>query len=154
MKRLIILLALASLAMSIRTFSSVVAWSSDGDAFLVQSDAQGPEGGGSHAYYLITTKPAAITKALLSSDFSPGGSSHPQTVSARACREAATRLQTALGDRFPGVTVRPGKCDGKERTAVVAIAKALSSGKLKVEVNETTARILEPADAALIWNLR
>jgi hypothetical protein len=154
MKRLIVLLALASLGMSIQHASSVVAWSSDGDAFLVQADAHGPEGGGSLAYYLITTKPAALTKALLSSDFSPGDGSRPQTISAGACREAAKGLQSALGARFPGVTVRSDKCDGKQRSSVVAIVKALSSGKLKVETDESTVRIVEPADVARTWTLR
>jgi hypothetical protein len=154
MKRRIVLLALASLAMGIRTFSSVVAWSRDGDAFLVQADQSGPEGGGSLAYYLITTRPAAMTRALVSSTFSPGGPTRPQTVTAAACREAATRLQAAFGDRFPGVTVQPDKCDAKERQGVVAVVKALASGKLKVEVDESTVRIVAPVEVARTWTLR
>ena len=40
------------------------------------------------------------------------------------------------------------------RSSVVSIVKALSSGKLKVEVDEGTVRIVEPADAARTWTLR
>ena len=143
----------SALAMSIRGDASVVAWSKDGSAFLVEKQLHGPEGGGAVIYYFVGTRPQELVAAKLSSDFGDGGGGRPQTVKTPQCRDAAQRLARALGDRFPGVTVSPDRCAERHRDGVVTVEKPLTKGALQVEVTRGKARIVAPPEARRDWIL-
>ena len=68
-------------ALRITTNVSLLAWSVDGEAALLMQHRHGPEGGGSRTYLLVRAKPPGVVRAVVSSDFSPGDGSTPQTVS-------------------------------------------------------------------------
>jgi len=109
-------------AMSIRTNRKQLARSPDG-ATLYEIRADGPEGGGSLTYRVQGKAPRSAIDFLVSSDFSPGGPSQPQTVSAEVCRQRVTALGTEIAKRkIPGVTVHPEACASADRDGVVTVA--------------------------------
>jgi len=116
----VVVVSTAAMAMSIRSSTSVLAWSKDGDAALLAVDEDGPEGGGSLRYVLISAGEPTRTEALVSSDFSPGGPSRPQRVSEAACREAVTALGKAMGGRFDGVALEVSGCGAHRQVVTVS----------------------------------
>lgn len=113
-------MATVALAMHITYRADVLAWSSDGLSALVEFSADGPEGGGSSGYGVMTCA-GVQGRVTVSSDFSPGGPSTPQTISAQACREAVKKLGEALKvSGFKNVTVDPSSC-ARERGGLVRV---------------------------------
>jgi hypothetical protein len=109
--------------MGIRKSVRTLARSSTGDV-LVEVREYGPERGGALTYRFVA-KPAAVVDFLVSSNFSPGGPSRPQRVSAAECTERVTALGEALAKhQFPGVTVHPDRCQTPSRDGLVVIAKS------------------------------
>jgi hypothetical protein len=112
-----------ALAMSIETNRTKLARSPDG-ATLYEIRAHGPEGGGSLAYRVQGKAKKDTLDFLVSSDFSPGGTEQPQTVSADECRQRVTALGTEIAKRkIPGVTVHPDACASENRNGVVTVAQ-------------------------------
>jgi hypothetical protein len=112
-----------ALALSIRTNRTQLARSPDG-VTLYEVRADGPEGGGSLTYRVQGKGPRSAIAFLVSSDFSPGDGSQPQTVSAEACRQRVTALGAEIAKRkIPGVTVHPDACAAADRNGVVTVAK-------------------------------
>jgi hypothetical protein len=110
----------AALAMSIRTTRTPLAHAPDG-ATLFEVREMGPEGGGALTYRVEGNKTAGVD-FLVSSDFSPGGPTRPQTVPAETCRQRLAALEAELAKhRFAGVTVRPDGCRAKSRTGLVTV---------------------------------
>jgi len=110
-------------AMGIRESKTQIARAPDGSA-LYEVLGQGPEGGGSLAYRVQGKTSADRADFLLSSDFSPGGSSRPQTVSREICEQRLGALSAELAKRrFSGVTVHPEACRAKQRSGLVVVAK-------------------------------
>jgi hypothetical protein len=108
--------------MSIRTNRKPLARSADG-ARLYEIRADGPEGGGSLTYRVQGKAPRTAIDFLVSSDFSPGGDSQPQIVSAEVCRQRVTALGAEIAKRkIPGVTVHPEACASADRNGVVTVA--------------------------------
>lgn len=114
MRRAAVLLLLAPavvLAMHSTTRQSLLAFSDDGLAALVETTQHGPEGGGSTSLAIIAARAPFRLEFSMSSDFSPGGSSRPQRVSTADCQRAAGDLAAALRKlQFSGVEVNPAVC--------------------------------------------
>ena len=109
--------AMAAVAMHITKDVSLLAWSSDGLSALLSYDADGPEGGGSSGFGVLTCMGEGA-RVTVSSDFSNGGSSHPQTITEKSCRDGLTkRDETLKANAFKGITVTPDGC--KARTGMV-----------------------------------
>ena len=120
--------------MHITAIVTLIAWSTDGSAALLNAAENGPEGGGSDAY-VIAAAGAPLTSFLLSSTFSPGNGSTPQSVPAKKCRAAASALGKRLAAAgFSGVAVKPAACSGGDRGAAVrvspSVAAAVESSRL------------------------
>jgi hypothetical protein len=120
--------ALPAWALSIREKRTRIAQSKDGKWSLVQVDRAGPEGGGSLAYQVAPTTPAGDDQKnparsyVVSSTFSPGNGSKPQTISVAGCQKAANDLAAELVKTgFVGVAVNPENCREKERNRVVLV---------------------------------
>lgn len=110
-------------AMSIRTNVSLLAFSRSGESFLLQVSKDGPEGGGSLGYALYDVRRRTVAVFTISSDFSPGDGSTPQRIHAGSCQAAAGKLRRLLAQKkYPGVSVRPGRCAGKRRWNVVEVS--------------------------------
>ena len=76
--------------------------------------AIGPEGGGALTYRVQGKAARDRVDFVVSSDFSPGGDSQPQTVSPNTCRQRLTALGAELARRkIAGVTVHPEGCGAK-----------------------------------------
>src|SRR5574339_153059 len=82
-------------AMGIRESKTQIARAPDGSA-LFEVLGHGPEGGGSIGYRVQGKTSADRVDFLLSSDFSPGGSSRPQTVSREICEQRLGALAAEL----------------------------------------------------------
>jgi|SRR3954451_20491964 hypothetical protein len=110
-------------AMSIRTNRKQLARSPEGAA-LYEVRADGPEGGGSLTYRVQGKATRDAIDFLVSSDFSPGNGSQPQTVSAEVCRQRVTALGKEIARRkIPRVTVHPEACASADRDGVVTVPK-------------------------------
>jgi hypothetical protein len=108
-----------ALAMHIRNNRRELARSPDG-AVLYELRADGPEGGGSLTYRVEGKSRRDGVDFLVSSDFSPGDGSRPQTVSAKICEERLAALGAEVAKRkIPGVTLHPEGCRSKERSGLV-----------------------------------
>src|SRR6188768_2184973 len=108
-------------AMHIRAARTALAHAPDG-ATLLEVREMGPEGGGSLTYRVQGKAAGDGVDFLVSSDFSPGGPTRPQTVPAETCRQRLAALEAELAKRkFTGVTVRPDGCRAKSRAGLVAV---------------------------------
>lgn len=117
-----------AVAMAIRESKTQIARGPDGSA-LFEVLGHGPEGGGSIGYRVQGKTNADRVDFLLSSDFSPGGSSRPQTVSRQICEQRLGALATELAKRkFSGVTIHPEACSAKDRSGLVVVAKVPPTG--------------------------
>jgi hypothetical protein len=124
-------------AMSIRTSVSLLAWSSNGNNALLQEDRDGPEGGGALAYLIVSTRPVGVVRAVVSSDFSPGGGSTPQVIGVQACKEALARLAAGIKRaKFAGISVRPGGCEKKRRHGMIKVAHDVSAGSVRTMIGQ------------------
>jgi hypothetical protein len=109
-------------AMHVRTDDTVLARSPDGRSALHELRGHGPEGGGSLAYRIVGGGPRF--ERLLASDFSNGGSVHPQIVAAATCTQRLTELAQELDRRgFHGVTARPERCHTRERDGLLLVGR-------------------------------
>ena len=117
-------------AMGIRTERALLARGADGAA-LYEIRELGPEGGGALSYRIElraaepkADRPREEIDFKVSSDFSPGGSEHPQTISAAVCAERMTGLGAAVAEhKLAGVTLHPERCKQKDREGLVVVAK-------------------------------
>jgi len=115
------LLACASSAraLSIRSTKAQIARAADGSK-LIEVREDGPEGGGALTYRVQGKKPGDVVDFVVSSDFSPGDGSTPQTVSPETCRQRLAALGTELAKRkIPGVTLHPEGCASARRAGLV-----------------------------------
>ena len=111
----------AAFAMGIRESKTQIARAPDGST-LYEVQGHGPEGGGSLAYRVQGKTAADRVDFLLSSDFSPGNGSRPQTVSRAVCEQRLGALAAELTKRkFTGVTVHPETCRAKDRSGLVVV---------------------------------
>jgi hypothetical protein len=107
-------------ALSSRVFHTPLVASRNGQAALFLVSTIGPEGGGSIEFLLVT--PNQQNRFMVSSNFSPGGSSRPQTIGEAKCRIAVSRLQGAA--RQAGIVdfaSHPDKCRGHGREQVIYV---------------------------------
>jgi hypothetical protein len=107
-------------ALSSRVFHTPLVASRNGQAALFLVSTLGPEGGGSIEFLLVTSQQQH--RFMVSSNFSPGGSSRPQTIGESKCRIAVSRLQGAL--RQAGIVdfvSHPDKCKGHAREQVLYV---------------------------------
>ena len=124
MKRVLLAVLIASAAngaaaMGIRETKKEIARAPDGSV-LHEVLGHGPEGGGSLGYRVQGKASADRLDFLLSSDFSPGNGSRPQTVSRAVCEQRLGALAAEIARRkFPGVTVHPEGCRDKDRSGLV-----------------------------------
>jgi hypothetical protein len=125
MKRLLLAAALiacgvhSASAMGIRESKKEIARAPEGSA-LYEVLGHGPEGGGSIGYRIQGKARADRVDFLLSSDFSPGDGSQPQTVSRAVCEQRLGALAAELAKRkFSGVTVHPEACRAEDRSGLV-----------------------------------
>lgn len=133
-----------SLAMHTTVQESLVAWSEDGKRFLLYISEHGPEGGGSKAYRLICPGEQLEQTFELSSNFSPGDGSRPETVSDQACREAATKLKQQLRQLgFKGVSV---DLQAKQRFSMVNFDPAAEERVNASKVTQGSGRVEITAD--------
>jgi len=126
-RMLVSLLATVSAALPCRALHSrhhiaVRAWSTSGNAVLLHERVDGPEGGGSSAFWILDTDGGVSSTWELSSDFSPGDGSTPQTVSVGECRRCAAEMKGELDRRGFGMAVKvdPAGCATEERGTVVS----------------------------------
>ena len=119
-----------ALAMGIRTERAALAHGANG-ATLYEIRELGPEGGGALTYRVeLRSKGSrapgsrSTLEFKVSSDFSPGGSQHPQTVSAAVCTERMAGLESAVtAHEIAGVALHPERCQQNEREGLVVVAK-------------------------------
>src|SRR5579872_1641717 len=78
-------------AMCVSTSYDPVAWSKDGHAVLIEEVAHGPEGGGSISYLLVDFHKKKAHVFPISSNFSPGDETKPETISEETCRETTAK---------------------------------------------------------------
>ena len=115
------LVSSTALAMGVRSTDTELAKSDDGKVTLVEVDSSGPEGGGSLVYKL---KSASGEEAfVISSNFSPGDGSRPQSISEKACVDALTKLDAKTAAWKAHVTVHPEACKSKARSGAVTVGK-------------------------------
>ena len=108
-----------AVAMHVRMTRTPLAHSAEG-ATLYELREDGPEGGGSITYRVQGKLPSDTVDFLVSSNFSPGNGSRPQTVSSESCRQRLTALGAELARRkIAGVTAHPEGCGAKARTGLV-----------------------------------
>ena len=115
-------LATPAQALSLRALHTPLVAGRNGQAALFLVSTIGPEGGGSIEFLLVT--PKQQSRFVVSSNFSPGGSSHPQTIEESKCRIAVSRLQGAL--RQAGIVdfaSHPDKCHGHAREQVIYVSE-------------------------------
>lgn len=109
--------------MGVRQERRLLARSADGNSALYEVRGRGPEGGGSLTYRIEGKRPRKSVEFLVSSDFSPGGSSRPQQVPAATCEERLDALGAELAKRgIRGVAVSPARCRSPERDGLVTVA--------------------------------
>lgn len=112
----------AAEAMSIRVERRPLAWSVDGSKLLAVEIQDGPEGGGSLTYIVVSASAPHYLRFDVSSDFSPGGGGTPQKISSKDCRAAMGRLAKLVTRRqFPGLKLDVGRCARKDRVELVRI---------------------------------
>jgi hypothetical protein len=110
-------------AMSIRQERRLLARSTDGGSALYEVRGRGPEGGGSLTYRIEGKRARKAVEFLVSSDFSPGGSTRPQQVPIATCEERLDALSAELAKRgIRGVAVSPERCRNPERDGLVTVA--------------------------------
>jgi hypothetical protein len=103
-------------AMGIRYQRASLARSTDGACALYEVTGWGPEGGGSLSYRVEGKPRRTDVEFLVSSTFSPGGASQPQTVPPETCRQRLAELAAELTRRnIQGVTLHPQGCAGHDR---------------------------------------
>jgi hypothetical protein len=111
-------------AMGIRQERRLLARSTDGGSALYEVRGWGPEGGGSLTYRIEGKRARKAMEFLVSSDFSPGGSTRPQQVPIATCEERLDALSVELAKRgIRGVAVSPARCRNPERDGLVTVAK-------------------------------
>ena len=119
---LCLVLASPAHALSMRVFHTPLAASRNGQAALFLVSTIGPEGGGSIEFLLVTLKQQS--RYMVSSNFSPGGSSHPQNIEESKCRIAVSRLQAALRQAgIVDVASHPDKCHGHAREQAIYVSE-------------------------------
>ena len=117
------LLACASSAraLSIRSTKAQIARAADGSK-LIEVREDGPEGGGALTYRVQGKTPGDVVDFVVSSDFSPGDGSTPQTVSAETCRQRLAALDAELTKRkIPGVALHPEGCTSARRAGLAVV---------------------------------
>ncbi len=108
--------------MHIRISEKLLAWSKDGQSALVEHGGGGPEGGHGYALRVVSAVRGVNTRYLISSTYSPGDGSEPQSVSAKVCRSRLTHLQADLKSAgFEGITVDLKACEGDADARLSAV---------------------------------
>ena len=103
-----------------RVFHTPLVASRNGQAALFLVSTIGPEGGGSIEFLLVTAKQQ--NRFVVSSNFSPGGSSRPQIIEEPKCRIAVSRLQAALHQAgIVDFTSHPDQCHGRARERAIYV---------------------------------
>ena len=109
-------------AMGIRQTRTLLARSPDGAHALYELRGHGPEGGGSLGYRLEGRRRDDTADYAVSSTFSPGDGSRPQTIAIDVCVERVDALGAALVKRgFRGVTTHAEGCRTKARDGLVTV---------------------------------
>jgi len=109
-------------AVSSRVFNTPLVASRNGQAVVFLVSTIGPEGGGSIEFLLAT--PNQQTRFMVSSNFSPGGSSRPQTIPEPKCRIAVARLGASM--RQAGIVdfaSHPDGCRSRAREHVIRVSE-------------------------------
>jgi hypothetical protein len=110
-------------AMGVRQERRLLARSADGNSALYEVRGWGPEGGGSLTYRIEGKRSKKGLEFLVSSDFSPGGSTRPQLVPVATCEERLDALSAELAKRgIRGVAVSPARCRSPDRDGLVTVA--------------------------------
>jgi hypothetical protein len=110
-------------AMGVRQERRLLARSTDGGSALYDVRGWGPEGGGSLTYRIEGKRSRKAVEFLVSSDFSPGGSTRPQLVPIATCEERLDALSAELAKRgIRGVAVSPARCRNPDRDGLVTVA--------------------------------
>jgi hypothetical protein len=113
-----------ALAMGIQETKTLLVKSADGASALYEVRGHGPEGGGSLGYRIDGAKRGDRTDYVVSSTFSPGNGSRPQTVSAGECARRVAALTAALAARhFPAVATHPERCQTPSRDDIVTVTR-------------------------------
>lgn len=113
----VLVVATTASGMSIKENSTSLGKSADGKSELFEDVSRGPEGGGAVTFRVTG---GDEHKFLISSDFSPGDGSTPQTVAEKVCRERLGPLAALLKTRgFQGVALHPEVCGKKARSGAV-----------------------------------
>ena len=109
-------------AMGIRYDRTRLVRSPDGASALYEVRGWGPEGGGSLTYRLESKGPGKPADFLVSSTFSPGGPSKPETVAPAACEQRLAALAEETAKRgILGVKIHPERCRAAERVKLVTV---------------------------------
>lgn len=119
-------------AMGIRYDRTRLARSPDGASTLYEVRGWGPEGGGSLAYRLESKGRGKTVDFLVSSTFSPGGPTKPETVAPAACEQRLAALADEAAKRgILGVTIHPERCRASERAQLVTVQSPSRSSPSK-----------------------
>jgi len=111
-----------AVAMGIRWDRKELAHSGDGAHALIEVRGWGPEGGGYLSYRVEARGRRKEVDSLVSSTFSPGDGSQPQTVPAATCEQRLQALAAELTSRsIRGVMVNPERCRSQVRDGLVTV---------------------------------
>jgi hypothetical protein len=109
-------------ALSTRVFHTPLVAGRNGQAVVFLVSTIGPEGGGSIEFLLATANQQ--TRFMVSSNFSPGGSSRSQTIPESKCRIAVGRLGASM--RRAGIVdfaSHPDRCRSRAREHVIYVSE-------------------------------
>jgi hypothetical protein len=109
-------------ALSSRVFHKPLVASRNGQAVVFLVSSFGPEGGGSIEFLLATA--TQQTRFMVSSNFSPGGPSRPQTIGESKCRYTVVQLQSAM--RRAGIVdfaAHPDRCRSHAREDAIYVSE-------------------------------
>lgn len=109
-------------AMGIRYDRTRLARSPDGASTLYEVRGWGPEGGGSLTYRLESRGRGKAVDFLVSSTFSPGGPTKPETVAPATCEQRLAGLAEETTKRgILGVTIHPERCRAATRAELLTV---------------------------------
>ena len=135
-------------AMCIDISYRVMAFSSDGESVLLEENGFGPEGGGSLAYLLLSGAHPWATRFVVTSNYSPGDGSTPETISVAALQKTLRGLAEAVkrkkllgvqvgaagAQRGGLVTIQPAAA--KAVTTLRAVRDEIAAGSLRITIRE------------------
>ncbi len=108
----------SSHAMCVHKTYQTVAWNKPGTAALIRETASGPEGGGATIFYVFDFAKKTSESFSVSSTFSPGDGTEPQSVSPDECTKTAAAGNQTLNKLGFKIKFNADMCKSKSRSLI------------------------------------